>query len=246
MTTGKAGAVLAALLATACSSAERPPSPPLLPAPKTLIDAGATAAQAPHCPSDLSDFLLQHERAFGTPAQLAALGPQVLHGELGGAETRLLLDGDHTSFALLLGPGAEVARGIDARRYLSDFQVGRDRLGCEVDEGVAQISVTYKRPDMGNPVLWFDLQTKELRDAVQTRSAGQPRTLHFDRWRAGEGVAFPTGWTDTILHGHVAVTSVKREEHFDEVEGRLAVSVPEGGATFPMRIHDHHVYLPTK
>ncbi len=167
--------------------------------------------------------------------------------------------GNHGALVRLRGDeAAEIA--FDAwlvrREYLGAFDPRRDEASCRVDgAGVASVTLRYRRPDLGEPALTFDVAGAALVRAEAAGADGQRLATLFGAWGEPDarGVRWPTVITELSALGSTADVSRVKATPGLACEGvdprfsaagclsppapNLRVEWPAGAVRVPMRYH---------
>jgi hypothetical protein len=245
----------------------------------------ATTLRACPAVVDVTDLLARHASAFGSAEAVAALLPRTFSGTLDGrGRFDLVVDSHRYRRTLVLGP-VRVAEGIDAsgpwelgfsgalvrhtpeeavderlhswllrREYLAETRWQASCIDMENGRFAASLSLA-SRPDLGDPVLSFDLSTAALWTAHAKHAEGTPVYFTFDTWTDKEqGVRWPRSFTEqprtlfptrTDISSDVAGVSctdahgdVHGEACFTPPAPRLRVEWPPSGrvVTVPLEI----------
>lgn len=194
---------------------------------------------------EVQAFLARHAKAYGSPAAVEASLPLVMDGavEVEGkaGERQLVLAKDKYRVTGAIGPSA-FAAGIDAQgpwsigsssgvfeRLLDDealgvridpwifrrayvtFDPAKDKATCQ-DE---KVTISYARPDVGDPVMVFDVDSASLLSFEHRQSDGRKILVTIASWTdAGdhqEGrVRWPRKWTDHPPTGSATTSTLAK------------------------------------
>ncbi len=161
---------------------------------------------------------------------------------------------------------ADVAYGawLERRAYLGDFDPRRDEASCElVGTGAVEVTVRYRRPELGEPRLTFDAASGALVRAEAAGADGRRSAVRYGAWGEpdGRGVRWPEAATQTsavaepITFGRSRVAAGLACEGVDRrfsAEGCLAPPAPDlrfewpagaGVVRVPMRYYQGELLL---
>lgn len=87
---------------------------------------------------------------------------------------------------------------LDRRAYLNSFDPRRDEVSCQVEgEGPGEVTLRFRRPDLGEPSLSFDAESAALLQAEARGPEGRRLILRFEAWTEPDerGVRWPEAVT---------------------------------------------------
>lgn len=132
-----------------------------------------------------------------------------------------------------------VSPALDAwllrRAYVTAFDVARDTARCE-DTGAgpssgARVDLLFSRPELGAPVLAFDLESGALLSVAHTQADGKATRTTYEAWSdADHGVRWPRRSTEHPLVGSTTV-----HDHARVVRGLDCVRFEGQGVAIPDR-----------
>ena len=127
------------------------------------------------------------------------------------------------------------------RSYQSAFDAARDVARCEDMGTGARVDLTFKRPELGTPVLAFDLESGALLALAHEQADGSSTRTTYEAWSDAErGVRWPRKSSDHPLAGSVSTQDYAGAAHGrssanDAVDcvrfDATGVAVPERGST---------------
>lgn len=128
------------------------------------------------------------------------------------------------------------------RTYVTAFDPARDTAKCADEGNGARVDIAYKRPEIGDPTLTFDLDTGALVAVSHRQCDGKPLLTTIESWgdpdpsavRGGPGqsVRWPKKQTDHPIAGSVSVSELNASTH-DLACSRIdltGVAIPDKGA----------------
>ena len=228
----------AILLLAACAACGGPaPTPPrpLGSGPRAAPPRATCGGFSPQA------FLERHAKAYGTPAAVEATLPLVMDGaiEVEGkaGDRQLVLAKDRFRVTGAIGPSA-FAAGVDAEgpwsigsasgvfeRLLDDealgvridpwffrrgyvaFDPARDKATCQDDK----VTVSYQRPEIGDPVMVFDVDSASLLSFEHRQADGRKTLVTIASWtEADKGVRWPRKWTEHPVTGSATVSTLAK------------------------------------
>ena len=151
------------------------------------------------------------------------------------AEGAWSLDGGSGVLERLAGAEA-IAPALDAwvlrRAYVTGFDAARDTAKCdESSPSSARVDLAYARPELGSPVLAFDLESGALVAIAHAQADGKPSLITFEAWSdADRGVRWPRKRTE-----HPVAGSGATEELAPVVRGLDCVRFDASGVAIPER-----------
>ncbi|MDB4935345.1 MAG: Periplasmic serine endoprotease DegP [Labilithrix sp.] len=156
-----------------------------------------------------------------------AHGPWTLDGASSGIVER-------PSAAEAVGPAFDA--WLLRRSYTHAFALGRDSAKChdvEGPNGGARVDVTFALPELGSPVLAFDLETGALLSASHHAADGAIVLVTYEAWfDADHGVRWPRRTTTHPQSGNVSTQEYVAIAHGLECNrfDATGVAIPERGA----------------
>lgn len=118
------------------------------------------------------------------------------------------------------------------RAYVPAFDPSRDAARCMDEGNGARVDVTFKRPELGDPTLTFDLETGALVAVTHRQSDGKPLLTTIEAWGdPDKGVRWPKKQTDHPIAGSISASDLSTSTH-DLACARIdltGVAIPEKG-----------------
>lgn len=121
---------------------------------------------------------------------------------------------------------------MNRRDYLDAFEPARDSSSCSVEAGAARVALRYRRADLGEPELVFDLADASLVRARAWSAAGTRVTRTYGAWAepSPRGVRWPSQFRDEDVAGNAAVITLATD-----VPGLVCPSRPSEPCLAPPR-----------
>jgi hypothetical protein len=122
------------------------------------------------------------------------------------------------------------------RRYVEGFDAARDHAQCEnVGEGAnaaARVDLTFARPELGSPVLAFDLESGALLSTAHAQADGVMTRTTYEAWSepSRTHVRWPRKTT-----GHPASGDVSTQEYSAIVPGLACARFDATGVAIPVQ-----------
>jgi hypothetical protein len=121
------------------------------------------------------------------------------------------------------------------RAYVTAFDPSRDKTRCEdataSPNGGARVDVAFARPELGSPVLAFDLETGALLSVAHEKADGATVRITYEAWSdADHGIRWPRKTTT-----HPLVASASSQEYAAAVHGLDCARFDASGVVLPER-----------
>jgi hypothetical protein len=121
------------------------------------------------------------------------------------------------------------------RSYVTAFDPSRDTMRCEdvgaASNGSARVDLSFARPELGSPVLAFDLESGALLSVAHERADGSPTRVTYEAWSDAErGIRWPRKRTTHPLAGGAST-----HEYGAVVHGLECVRFDGTGVAIPER-----------
>lgn len=118
------------------------------------------------------------------------------------------------------------------RSYAYAFDPARDTSRCEnVGDGSARVDLAFAHPELGMPVLSFDLETGALLSVAHTQADGKETRITYEAWSdADRGIRWPRKITD-----HPAIGNATRREYGPPSHGLVCARFDANGVAIPQQ-----------